>query len=478
MIKGHTIITLTNEDTKEVEQIESDNFITDLYKDMAMPYGVYGNCYSESSNLTLLDKIRNISQGVMLFDNTFSTSADNYFIPTNTTMIGRGANISYNGTDTTMGNYSTSKSNVITNSNGSLKSITYSWDFNSTQANGEISSICLCPINTAKAGFGTNDYYNENTVSDTCGSLNKPVGYNYCNTHYPIYMDFPNDKFYVITNQYCTGETLTVESYRIPIHTYELTDSENYSENRSKYLLEINTIAIPSAIQTLMKNSTYSNVNWSVTSEGIALIMLPSNRGMILQNETIYVLKVKMSDLTTTVETFTNGTGYSINTNTTQNSNVVKTWYANGKVIVYNTNGDFWSCNTDGTCTQFNKIDETKANLPSDNWDVNNQQHYIINNNLCISIRNASSSSYTIIILDTVTNTLKFTNIHSALSQLAYSMIPNFEKQLYTLGYNGNFSYFYTHPFTLFSINNLSSVITKTNNKSMNITYTLTFDYS
>ena len=77
MIKGHTIITLTNEDTKEVEQIESDNFITDLYKDMAMPYGVYGNCYSESSNLTLLDKIRNISQGVMLFDNTFSTSADN-----------------------------------------------------------------------------------------------------------------------------------------------------------------------------------------------------------------------------------------------------------------------------------------------------------------------------------------------------------------------------------------------------------------
>lgn len=157
-LKGTATIELTNADgSKEI--IKHDNMITSAVNDL---------CFSQRGEMAAILKM--VSQndsyaqamfgGLLLFGDTLNDDPDDYEIPS-TNIIGYASQNAYAGLDVARGSFNQSEGGV--QADGSYKFV---WDFATSQANGTIKSLALCPNVMGKLGASdsivtgeTSDFY-------------------------------------------------------------------------------------------------------------------------------------------------------------------------------------------------------------------------------------------------------------------------------------------------------------------------------
>ena len=144
-LKGSATIELTNADgSKEV--IKHDNMITNAVNDLFMTQG---------GDIAPIFKIANNNDsyaqtlfgGILLFNEVLNDDASDYCIPT-TKVTGYASQDAYSGIDTARGSFNKVEGGV--QEDGSYKFV---WDFATSQANGNIKSIALCPNIMGKIGM-------------------------------------------------------------------------------------------------------------------------------------------------------------------------------------------------------------------------------------------------------------------------------------------------------------------------------------
>ena len=92
--------------------------------------------------------------GLMVLDTPLNDNPDDYSIPSNANCICYGTDITNSGSNNMLGSYNTHESGI--QEDGSMRFV---WDFQTNQANGTFSSVCLVPLTTAYMGW--NNKYDE-----------------------------------------------------------------------------------------------------------------------------------------------------------------------------------------------------------------------------------------------------------------------------------------------------------------------------
>lgn len=151
MLKGKSVIELTDVHTGEKEVYEDTNLVTEAVMDI-LNTNIMGALYNStnfngaSGDDWKLPLKKNIMGGILLYQNAIEERTDNYYAPLNNPLIGYASDDANNTEDIRRGSRNLTESKEV---DGGYRFV---WDFQTSQANGTISSICL--TNTM-AGKGT-----------------------------------------------------------------------------------------------------------------------------------------------------------------------------------------------------------------------------------------------------------------------------------------------------------------------------------
>lgn len=148
-MKGYAKIELTNIHTGEKEVVEKHNIVTNAIQDMLKTYGVYSPAIFVNSQACAGFNITSCYGGLIAWDGTIEESKENYkFKPYG---VNAGAHAAYqvvnSGTDALLGSYNASESKITDNS------AKFVYDFATNQGNGTISCITLVSQLNGLLGF-------------------------------------------------------------------------------------------------------------------------------------------------------------------------------------------------------------------------------------------------------------------------------------------------------------------------------------
>lgn len=151
-IQGKAIIELTDVNTGEVEVVEENNLVTNGVK-LFYERGLSHILPIESINMMRNGKsqpaVYDLFGGIAIFAEALTEDPDNYDYPSCDTVatacVGR-TNVSA----AKLGSYNSSESGKLENG------YKFVYDFSTSQANGEIGSVCLTPLMAATMTYGQN----------------------------------------------------------------------------------------------------------------------------------------------------------------------------------------------------------------------------------------------------------------------------------------------------------------------------------
>lgn len=151
MLKGKTVIELTDVNTGQTEVYEDTNMVTEALTDI-LNANIMGMLYDNTSfngssgEDWMLPLKKNLIGGILLYQNEIEEREDNIYAPLNNPLIGYASDDANNTQDVRRGSRNLTESKVV---DGGYKFV---WDFATSQANGTISAICL---SNTLAGRGT-----------------------------------------------------------------------------------------------------------------------------------------------------------------------------------------------------------------------------------------------------------------------------------------------------------------------------------
>lgn len=151
MLKGTTIIELTDVKSGEVKVVKEENYITNAISDLCQP--ILRNQDTLLSTYFREEKIVNVEallRGLLLFGSNLGDNPNDYFPPSSARMIGHGGSMTYAGSDLSMGSFNVGQSDLTSPNERS-----YVWDFTAEQANGVINSVCLTTQIGGQIGYGS-----------------------------------------------------------------------------------------------------------------------------------------------------------------------------------------------------------------------------------------------------------------------------------------------------------------------------------
>lgn len=274
-IKGHSIIELKNVNTGEIERFEDDNMVTNALQLMLQDTGMLWNSPIK------LNEIRNTPMktllgGLLLFDQPLTENANNVIFPGGMHMIGNGAaEYVADGEDgvTEFGSWNYTES-------GWMNDGTYAmvWDFTTTQANGTIACASLTSRRNGYVGVGnyTSNHRRSATSSnvlidnhenyylvdpDDSQLLNRIFDVSVTNSKI-TYVDNKNIVYSSATasdHMSLTGN-LKLITKKIPITKFDLRESYEFNnEGGQNFIPSVETnIALPSIFISALGNSTPS----------------------------------------------------------------------------------------------------------------------------------------------------------------------------------------------------------------------------
>lgn len=157
MLKGKSVIELTEIHTGRVEVYEDTNLVTEAVMDV-LNTNIMGILFDSTSFNSatgenwMLPIKKNIMGGILLYQNPLEEQADNIYAPLDNPLIGYASDDANNTEDVRRGNRNLTESKVV---DGGYRFV---WDFATSQANGTISAICLSNTLAGKGTQYANNY--------------------------------------------------------------------------------------------------------------------------------------------------------------------------------------------------------------------------------------------------------------------------------------------------------------------------------
>ena len=261
MLKGKTIIELTDTKTGEVERYEDNNLVTQAINEIILKRKRFmgfqngkGSVQDDtrSSFLSMFPLYKRFFGGIMLFSNAVDESR--FFINGDDKIVGTATfNNAYSGADPLVGSYNSTESEI----NETEKYAKFVYDFSTNQANGTISAVCLGNYHYIKqALWGTDcdsDYIGCNLANvllapyNNCGwgnnfqveyqpqfvmyptrvpiSKGVPKDYNITTYCYENPIVFDEEKGHLITLEYVSSAGTVSTSNKVDtirLHVYDL----------------------------------------------------------------------------------------------------------------------------------------------------------------------------------------------------------------------------------------------------------------
>ena len=489
-MKGHTKIELTDVNTGKVEVIEQDNMITSaiekelLQSNGILPPAIIAPVYSY---YIPFDYIHNLFGGLFLFSNALSVDKDDYLVPFDNDMTGYSYyDITNTGKNTQLGSYSSKESGF--QEDGSFKWV---YNFDTTQANGQISAVALTPYvsGVLSAGIKNENFDNSKIPSSYFSSLDTSkycIDSSYSDTYgqrikinysgIPIYVD--NEYVYVVKfgNFYYENDAYMGKNNKISVLKYasklgKINPFEKYNEQYK--ILEEFTIDLP-------ENFTFSNIDFAsfdIQGDGTFYFMCSSEERL---KGTVQLVKVDVLNKTSTL--------YSIKV---PDNRYIKLGYT-GYSYLYNYNDTLYRFSVhnnqlityaptsvspyDYALYIYDMTTESETILKDFPFSKYSAELYLskVYNDKYFFVQ-AYDSGYIWFIFDIETNQLKRSCVYGEKDYPTYSIIKLGTRYFYFEGRENLIHLYVTSPAQLLSTkNNLETPVTKTSSQSMKVTYTLT----
>ena len=521
-LKGHTRIELTNVETGEVEVHEDDNMVTNALSKLLGNYGWFANdiVYEvmdrKEDNASV---IKRLTGGIMLFDKSIEENPEVINSPVGVSVVGCGSQTAYNGENIMAGSYNQTESGWT--EDGGYKHV---WDFETSQANGDIACACLTTASGGKITEGTfpfsDDYYygegvntedeilfnrvkNYNVnlkVNDDFETRYHPVlfadginnrvilpntykemkEYQHGGTGSETYEEFKNSVFY--------KKSIDLALYRFGFSNFSIFDRP--IETIASDLLEIKTVEMPSGLkaiftQEMLDDYTY---HWRVGSvcdeDNIYIILYPSvmDSQNILNGEKAYIWEINATTFDSNYYEFHNSLDEDID---------ISNFYNNELHCSFSICGDYILCvGANTSCVYIvrkdNSYDFEKVTYPNGDfiygatqdtnaWIFNNNGKFIFNNRTSeykvidplTKIATYKNIQYNRRLMDDV-NYAKPMKVKGTHWFICSSWVVLDSGNKYIIINN------FIDPTLLVTINNLETPVQKTSAQTMKVTYVLT----
>lgn len=323
-IKGHTKIELKNVKTGKVEVYEDDNMVTNALDNFIVDFGMLGANALVTDNGLRNNPIAELMGGLLLLDTALTENANNIILPGGVKMIGNGAyGVTADGADgvTELGSYSSTESGWT--SDGKFRMV---WDFSTTQANTpqgkSIACVCLTSANHGYIGEGNlnsagasrstkrSDYSHggnpqEYNLDENASSLNRIIKVTANNSTATFISNYNYNYNATFADQHMsqTGK-LKVITKKIPFTRINIRESYPMNNNGGDGFMPITEteIALPSAFITQLGNAT----PWLGGKHGNYYYLLAKTLHQLAVGASVQGVKIDLSTLTATGFTITN----------------------------------------------------------------------------------------------------------------------------------------------------------------------------
>ena len=267
-IKGRSVIELTDVNTGKVERYSDNNMLTNAIDYYLQDVGL-ANQNPVFTNDIRNNAINQLMGGLLLLDDTLTENAENIICPSGVKMVGNGSyNISSTAEDgvTELGSWNATESKWLVD--GSYKMV---WDFRTDQANGVIKCACLT---SAYHGFIGEGNATSGTYKDRNGT-GRRSDYAYSGTPVSIAIDGGSNLAKRIVHASRTNNTITMideynltrttdhinehmsETGKIKLKTYKAPFKKfdmRYNQGQDYMPVTTTEVSIPSAFVTALNH--------------------------------------------------------------------------------------------------------------------------------------------------------------------------------------------------------------------------------
>ncbi len=444
-MKGQTLIELKDVKTGNGERYVDNNMITNAVSEILKTRGFIANTGIDPNNL-----VKNLLGGIVLFDDVLTESVNTLQPPSSVNMVGNAAmDVTSSDSVTEMGSYNENESGW--QADGSFVAV---YDFTTSQANGEIACVCLTSDVGGYIGYG-------NKTSGESKSTKKNL-YAYSGTQNNYYM----------SDYRCFFASYTNSKVDI-IPSEQLTDrsSENYCLTTKKLKFETRKIPLKEV------NLRGTKTSWVKVSE--REVTLPDE---FCTNTSRYINAVECDDKLYLFHDFTSygqqqtwessGIIYAVEidrsynvrlitlTNTTGSTITRPKFYVDSGYVIVQQWGEYSSSSVG---YRFTIADSSSIDLDLTGFDISRIE-YVCNGRLF----------YSNVILNVDEGETCYSNAQIGSSSFA---VTNVVGSPLSVLEGGQSSYCNIMNVALYlaSINNLEVPVTKTAQKTMKITYRITF---
>lgn len=490
-IKGQTTIELTNVNTGEVETHEDSNMLTNAMQNFLNPFGVFGNYPINDAKAYENKPFTWLTGGIMLFDKPIEENVSNVYMPAGVKMVGNGAmDYSNSGDVTNLGSYNTTESGVTTE--GNTVTVKYVYDFTTSQANGVIACASLTSRLGGYMGMGNATSRVRDlqaglrSYQDSCYANNKsPMftlnSYKYAPYNCLAYAVYDEDAVYIVNPQsvyyasssyadqraqhWSTSKKIKVHKMRAGFKSVGLLDGHYIDTEKQSWEIDV-----PQAIFTFMGSSKqYANVYSDAFTRSIFITFAKST--YVTTGSSFYILKIDR-DMVATAYNITNNTGEELYLGDNSSNSGYRR-------IAFD--GDYFYCWGGSSNYNLYKIkyaDSTQVAKTSASASSYEEIYTLAQGLLCYDYTFISSHDcYNGKIYDAVNDTARYVNGYTneikRLTPFADKAGVYIEETI--TGNNVEYAVRKDIRY-LATINNLEEPVEKTADKTMKVTYTLTYE--
>lgn len=459
-LKGTMVMELTDINTSEVETITEENMVTNAVNDILgfNPMGVF-YCEAEySTGLVwtgnLLPICPNMIGGILLFSKTLEENADNIYVKSDNLPVAYASNNVNSTANTARGSLNLTESKKLDNG------YKFVWEFTPSQGNGTIAAVALTSALGGQNGFGSlvgdaSTFLQLKAVD--IGTLSKD---RQMSLYEAVEVDFTNNLMYSIT---FGTSSIMISKFRIPIFNIGLNET---LDDTTITLLETKTLT--TAVFTFLGSYTkYGEFMDGYDGYWYGF----SNEGNSSGDATMLWIKISKTDYSFTEGTWTlsNAKLQEVGKRDKEDSfpeRTVKCTVRNGYLYAaaYDKKGVYkinLSNSSDVTLIQFGFTSKWKPLCEAGTCEV----YMTLIGDLIVG------GDFQITADDKVIHTQGSFRLNDAAT-------PLFQYKQFLIGWGGSYGNEYRTMYLLTpylaSINNLSSAVVKTVDKTMKITYTLT----
>lgn len=281
-IKGKTIIELSDAKTgKLVKRTEDNNMLTNALS-LFYKQGGMTNPTAFNADALRSDALHYLLGGILCLDTALSEDATIVRVPAGVGMTANGAyNVLNTGNPPELGSWNENESGW--QQDGSYKMV---WDFTTSQGNGTVACVCLSSWYAGMQGIGNKSLTNKaNSVSSS--AYNSVIAKGINPTQHDQVIGYHGNKIYVINNNpnaFGNKTSIDVMVYKFPYSEIDVRNIQGVE------LIETKTVELPSAVQNIQMTRTYAGATCQKGNLTYMMLVSEANADNVSYSSTGYVL--------------------------------------------------------------------------------------------------------------------------------------------------------------------------------------------